>query len=147
MTQPLRHRRGRSAKTALVALAIACALGVAACDEEGDLTGKQYIDKAIEHRDKNDIRASLIELRNAVRVDPDNPQARALLGDNYLNLGDPVAAEKELLSGFHVFRDRFGEADRRTQGTIRYLVELSESWGKPEKATEYRALLAKPEER
>lgn len=46
--------------------------------------------------EKGDSRSALIELRNAVRLDPTSPVAHQQLGMLQLNLGDAVAAEKEL---------------------------------------------------
>ena len=46
--------------------------------------------------DKGDVRSATIELRNAVRLDPANPEAHLRLGVLQLQAGDPVAAEKEL---------------------------------------------------
>jgi putative PEP-CTERM system TPR-repeat lipoprotein len=45
---------------------------------------------------KGDYRAALISLRNAVRDDPNNPQARAALADVSLRLGDVLTADKEI---------------------------------------------------
>ncbi len=45
---------------------------------------------------KGDIRAAAIQLRNAVRDDPSNAEAHALLAQTQLVLGDPIAAEKEI---------------------------------------------------
>ena len=45
---------------------------------------------------KNDVRAAQIELRKAVRDNPKNAEAHWRLGTVQLQLGDPVAAEKEL---------------------------------------------------
>jgi putative PEP-CTERM system TPR-repeat lipoprotein len=44
---------------------------------------------------KGDLRAAQINLRNAVRVDPQNAEAHFWLGKVSLELGDPVAAERE----------------------------------------------------
>jgi putative PEP-CTERM system TPR-repeat lipoprotein len=56
-----------------------------------------YVVSAQEFYDKGDIPAALIELKNALQANPDNPAARALLGKLYLDGGDLVGAEKELL--------------------------------------------------
>ncbi len=45
---------------------------------------------------RNDLRAAQIELRKAVRDNPKNGEAHWRLGSVQLQLGDPVAAEKEL---------------------------------------------------
>ncbi len=46
--------------------------------------------------EKGDTRSALIELRNAVRTNPNNPEAHFRLGTLQLQSGDPIAAEKEL---------------------------------------------------
>jgi serine/threonine protein kinase/tetratricopeptide (TPR) repeat protein len=71
--------------------------------------------------------------------------ARNGLGVLLMNVARYDEAEKELLFAFQFFRDNFGEADRRTRETISTLSALYEAWGKPEKAGEYRAMLAKEE--
>ena len=45
---------------------------------------------------KGDMRAAAIQLRNAVRDNPSDAEAHALLAQTQLVLGDPVAAEKEI---------------------------------------------------
>src|SRR6476661_8666748 len=44
---------------------------------------------------KGDLKAAQINLRNAVRTDPQNAEAHFWLGKVSLELGDPVAAERE----------------------------------------------------
>ena len=85
---------GRSLATALM---LAAAPLLASCDDQSALTGAEYIERALEQRENANLRASLIELRNAVRLEPDNARARALLGQTYMDLGNPLTAEKELL--------------------------------------------------
>jgi len=55
-----------------------------------------------------------------------------------LKLGRYEDAEQKMLFGLQVL-----EEDRARQETIRHLIELYETWGKPEKAAEYRAMLLK----
>ena len=45
---------------------------------------------------QGDARTAMIELRNLLRDDPENAQARLLLGRTALAMGDPATAEKEL---------------------------------------------------
>lgn len=45
---------------------------------------------------KGDYKSALISLRNAVRDDPNNPEARAALADISLRLGDVATADKEI---------------------------------------------------
>src|ERR1700756_656734 len=44
---------------------------------------------------KGDLRTAQINLRNAVRSDPQNAEAHYWLGRVSLELGDPIAAERE----------------------------------------------------
>lgn len=68
--------------------------GLSACD---DPTPDELLQRAETHWRKGDYRASIIELKNALRKAPDNAQARLLLGRSYLELGDLAGAEKEIL--------------------------------------------------
>ncbi len=61
-----------------------------------DLTDAEYVALAKDHQDKGDLQASLIELKNALKINPDNPEARWLLGGIYIKLGAGASAEKEL---------------------------------------------------
>ena len=68
------------------------ALLLVACGEKPDallLSAKDYLAK-------NDNKAAVIQIKNALQVDPDLPEARFLLGATLLETGDPVGAELEL---------------------------------------------------
>ena len=54
-----------------------------------------YLSSARAALQKGDLRSAQIELRNAVRSDPHNAEAHFWLGTVSLELGDPVAAERE----------------------------------------------------
>lgn len=77
--------------------ALMACLGLAillvACD---DSSSAEYLQKAQEHVAAGDAAAAIIELKNALREDPDNANARAFLGELYFRTGDPVSAIKEL---------------------------------------------------
>lgn len=60
-------------------------------------TVDEYLTSAKSHLEQQEIKAAVIQLKNAVQQAPDNVTARALLGEVYLQYGDPVSAEKELL--------------------------------------------------
>jgi len=60
-------------------------------------TDTEYLEKAAAHFKKDEYAAASIEAKNALQQNPDNPEARALLGRLYVLLGDPESAEKELL--------------------------------------------------
>ena len=57
---------------------------------------------------QGDLRTARIDLRNVVRADPQNAEAHFLLGRVSLNLGDPVAAEREARAA----KDRGFDADQ-----------------------------------
>jgi len=54
-----------------------------------------YMSNARDSLKKGDLKAAQIDLRNAVRNDPQNAEAHFLLGRVAIELGDPVAAERE----------------------------------------------------
>ena len=54
-----------------------------------------YFDEARTRQAQGDLRAALIQMRNAVQQAPDNDSYRRFLGELALASGDPVAAEKE----------------------------------------------------
>lgn len=64
------------------------------CGEK--LTAEAHIKNAQTYLSVNNFNASVIELKNAIRIDNKNAQARYLLGETYLHLGDGLAATKEL---------------------------------------------------
>ena len=57
---------------------------------------KEYLEDALEWLQKGDGQAALIQLRNAIKEDPENYQARLLLGRLYLEIGNVPAGRKEL---------------------------------------------------
>ena len=83
---------------------------------ESNLTGAEYVERAREYHDKGDFQSSVIELKNAVRVDPGNAEARWLLGGIYLEIENGASAEKELIRArelgldSHALKSSLGEA-------------------------------------
>lgn len=69
---------------------------LAACNTQSDFTPEEHITHAKAYQDKGEIRAAVIELKNALQKAPDNTEARWLLGRIYLEAGDGPSAEKEL---------------------------------------------------
>jgi putative PEP-CTERM system TPR-repeat lipoprotein len=69
-------------------------LFLAACDDSA--TTEQYIQRATDAIAESEYSAATIELKNALRQDPNSVQARWLLGKVYLDSGDVLSASKEL---------------------------------------------------
>ncbi len=59
-------------------------------------TAGQYVSQAKSFLEKSDPRAAIIQLKNALKTDPDHGPARLMLGQVYLRAGNGAAAEKEL---------------------------------------------------
>ncbi len=55
-----------------------------------------YLSKAEEYVSKKEYKAAVIELKNALQQEPGHAEARYLLGEVYIDLGNGASAEKEL---------------------------------------------------
>ncbi|MCU7842402.1 MAG: PEP-CTERM system TPR-repeat protein PrsT [Candidatus Thiodiazotropha sp. (ex Monitilora ramsayi)] len=53
--------------------------------------------KAVDHQEKGEVNAAIIEFKNVIKSDPEHAQARLLLGKAYLKINDGAGAKKELL--------------------------------------------------
>lgn len=67
---------------------------LSACGET--LTDADYLARAKDSQDKGDMEGSIIYLKNALSVNPDNIEARLNLGQIYVDIGSGPDAEKEL---------------------------------------------------
>lgn len=65
---------------------------VALTAEEDAVT---FLEEARDYVAKQEFSAAVIQLKNALRANPNNVDARFLLGEVYLRLGDAASAEKE----------------------------------------------------
>jgi putative PEP-CTERM system TPR-repeat lipoprotein len=79
--------------------ALACAVvllgaGLAGCQR--DTSTATLLAEARQYQQKGDQKAALIQLKNAVAKSPEDGAARFALGMQYLDMGDPVSADKEL---------------------------------------------------
>ena len=79
---------------AMISGAIALMVGLSACSKTQ--SSEKLIADAKQYQQKGDNKAAVIQLKNALQKDPDNKEARYLLGAIYNQAGDPVSAEKEL---------------------------------------------------
>lgn len=81
--------------TLAIALAFAASVGLSGCDGASNLTEQEHIQRAKDYEDKGNLKEGVIELKNAIQKNPDSAQARLLLGNIYLRLGQGDEAEKE----------------------------------------------------
>ena len=56
---------------------------------------EQRMANAVADRDQGQFKEAVIELKNALQLDPDNLKARAMLGDVYMQMGNAAGADKE----------------------------------------------------
>ena len=80
---------------ALLLASLIAAGGLAGCGKT-NFTDIEHIERAKDFQDKGDTTASVIELKGALKKNPDNAEARWLLGQIYVSLENGAAAEKEL---------------------------------------------------
>jgi len=89
------------------ALAIAIAvLNISGCGRGAGYTEQERLQRAKNFRDEGKLEASVIELKNALQTNPNNAQARWLLGEIYLDLDRAPDAEKELLQAKQLGADK-----------------------------------------
>ena len=80
-------------RTPSILAALILSIAVTACQNE---SASDLIRSAREYEAKGDLQAAIIQLKNAVQKQPDNAEARLLLGRASLAAGDAASAEKDL---------------------------------------------------
>ena len=88
------HAKRLTVVTALTVSTLGLGLGLAGCSKQQDPA--QLVSEARAYRQKGDLKAAVIQAKNAVAADANKAEARLLLGQLYLDSNDPVSAEKEL---------------------------------------------------
>ena len=78
----------------LSALALTSLVLLTACG--GSASEKDLLASATTYLSQNDPKAAVIQLKNALQINPESPAARYLLGKALLASGDPLGAEVEL---------------------------------------------------
>ncbi|MEC5161319.1 MULTISPECIES: XrtA/PEP-CTERM system TPR-repeat protein PrsT [unclassified Janthinobacterium] len=68
--------------------------GLTACQRAPGADG--FIAEARQYRQNGQLKAAVIQLKNALQARPNDTAARQLLGEVYIEAGDPLSAEKEL---------------------------------------------------
>ncbi|GAC1407332.1 MAG: PEP-CTERM system TPR-repeat protein PrsT [Burkholderiaceae bacterium] len=80
-----------------IAACLLLSAGVAALSGCGNTqTSQSLVADARQYQSKGDTKAAVIQLKNALQKNPDDVDARFLLGTIYLDTGDVLSAEKEL---------------------------------------------------
>jgi len=79
-----------------LALIFSSAASLSGCDRGARLSVEEHIERAKDFQSKGDMRASILELKNAIQKDPNNAQARWLLGTTYLDMRLGGEAETQL---------------------------------------------------
>jgi putative PEP-CTERM system TPR-repeat lipoprotein len=85
----------KSVHSALL-LAMLAAPVLSGCNPDSNLTAQERVQRAKDFESKGDLKASVIELKNALQKSPDDAQARWLLGLIYLKQGQANDAETQL---------------------------------------------------
>ncbi|HSP01025.1 MAG TPA: tetratricopeptide repeat protein, partial [Thioalkalivibrio sp.] len=85
----------RTARGILVA-GIAALWLVAGCGQTA-MTEAEHLERGVEFREQGDLRASVIELKNALQKNPSSQEGRWQLGLTYLEMQDGTQAEAEIL--------------------------------------------------
>jgi cellulose synthase operon protein C len=62
---------------------------------QNSLSVDRLIAEAQQYRQRGETQAAIIQLKNAIQKDPESQQARVLLGQIYIDIGNPLSAEKE----------------------------------------------------
>ena len=89
------HSRWLAMGLLVMATALIIACGPGATDDE-------LVERAKGYLAENKVNAATIELRNALQANPQNAEARYVLGEIYLQVGDFESAEKELQRAFEM---------------------------------------------
>lgn len=73
-----------------------CLLAVGGCGGFGGDTAQEHLARAAALLAKGDVRGSQIEIKNALQKEPENADARLMLGESYAQAGNFQGAQKEL---------------------------------------------------
>jgi tetratricopeptide (TPR) repeat protein len=88
---------------------------------------------------------ALLLARKAVEKEPENADFLRTLGEAYYQAKDQENAEVTLLRAYELGIAASDPHDPQITDVVQLLIELYESWDKPEKAEEWRAKLPQTE--
>ncbi len=75
---------------------------------------------------------------------PLTAEAGSLLGASLVAQSRFAEAEPVLIASYETLSERYGNSHRATTATAQRLVDLYESWGRPDEARRYHAILTEP---
>jgi putative PEP-CTERM system TPR-repeat lipoprotein len=99
-----RKVNNRALSTALVTGAIIVAAALGGCNRSKPT--EQLLAEAKQYQQKGEIKAAMIELKNAVANSPENGEARLALGVLHVDTSDYVSGEKELRKALALGMDK-----------------------------------------
>lgn len=121
-------------RTALITSAVLLALAsLQGCNGESNLSAEEHIERAKDMEANGNLRGMVIQLKNAIQKSPDNPQARLMLGEAYLEFKQADNAIKELSQarklgvGEATIKPLMGEALIQSKEYQRVLDEIQTS--------------------
>lgn len=79
-----------------IALALSASAALTACDSVSGASEQELIQRAKDFQDQGKYKSGILELKSALQKNPDNVEARQLLGQLYLKSRQGAEAEKEL---------------------------------------------------
>lgn len=89
-----RNRNKHIITAAMVSAGVIFLTSLSACSKTS--SSEALISEAKQYQQKGDSKAAIIQLKNALQKNPDDAEARYLLGNIYNDTGDALSAEKEL---------------------------------------------------
>jgi len=97
-------------RVAAAMLLSAAVVGLSACGKNE--TSQSLTEDARQYQQKGDVKAAIIQLKNALQKNPNDAEARYALGMIYLQTGDSLSAQKELEKalGLGMNRDKVAPA-------------------------------------
>jgi putative PEP-CTERM system TPR-repeat lipoprotein len=123
--------RGRVGASVVITTLMLTA-GLSACSKPE--TSTTLMAEAQQYQQKGDLKAALIQLKNAATQSPSDAEVRFRLAELYVRIGDPVSAEKEIRKAI-----RLGLDNTRAMPV---LARSLQAQGKPQMALDESAPLA-----
>jgi len=104
----------------LITAATVCLLGAVSPKAQAgiaDYSAEEHIERALEFQKEDKLKAAIIELKNAIKLQPKNAYARITLGNVLLEVGDIVRAT-----------NNFERARSLGAPTAGWIAPLAQSW-------------------